>query len=132
MRNANISRQPSEPNEAWIENPEQAGLIFVGYADEIVRLRHNEWFCDDFCDETMRGVVYRFTGRRHGFIAGHNDPYNDGPAYVWLKPFESDKDAARYADDMARVDAEAEREFQEQENARLYGEDHVERYQDAD
>src|SRR5712671_138973 len=43
----------------WVENLDAAGLRFVGYADELARLRHTGWYTSDENElgESLRGVV---------------------------------------------------------------------------
>jgi hypothetical protein len=132
--NTNITRQLGKPNEAWIERPEQAGIYFVGFADDVAprAVRHRGWFTDDDCGDVMRGMVFRFAGRRGAFVAGRSDPWNDGPAYIDLSPIDDERDAAMAADSLAECHAEAEREYQESERAKMHADDFVESYQDAD
>jgi hypothetical protein len=132
-RNAhNVTRQEKKhPNDnyAWIENVYYAGLRFVGYCDEIVRGRaidHKGWYTNDFEDETYRGAVWQLPGRKGvaRFIAGYQDPNNDGAAFVDLDIIngfacdegavgEAKRDAAFRADSIAQRNAEREREYNE-------------------
>jgi len=65
----------------WIENPRSAGLRFVGYAHELVRMDHTGWFVDNDQNEVVRGVVFQIAGRGRKplFIAGYED-WNNGKA----------------------------------------------------
>lgn len=101
----------------WVENPEREGFRFVGYADEIAGLRHRGWFVDDNEDEVYRGAVYRLPHGR--FVAGFPDPYNDGPAFVELETTDDEQTAARWADDLARIMAEENREWSRASSARI-------------
>lgn len=50
----------------WIESPEQAGLRFVAFADEIAgrAVDHTGWYCDEHGDgDTARGAVYQMPAR---------------------------------------------------------------------
>lgn len=114
----NVCRQPKRPTYAWVEKPEDVGLRFVNYADKIVRLHHKGWFCDEFQDHVMRGVVYRLPHSR-GFVAGHSDPYRDGPAFLHLVLAGDERDAAFWADSIAQYEAEQEREYEQRETERL-------------
>jgi hypothetical protein len=114
----NMTRQRDRPSYAWIEKPRDAGLRLVGYADEIVNLRHKGWYCDEHQDDLFRGVVYRLPHSR-GFIAGYADPWNDGPAFVCLELAEDGRQAAFWADSIAEREAESEREYQERENEKI-------------
>jgi hypothetical protein len=132
----NVTRQRA-PNEgyAWIENPSAAGLRRVGYADECVPrysrcIDHKGWFINEFQDEVFRGVVYQLPGRdgRARYLAGYEDPWNAPAAFLSLDIIEgaqhceddndAKRDAAISADEIARIFAEREREFQEVANAR--------------
>ena len=102
-------------NVRWVENVSD-GLRFVGYADEICKLRHTGWFTydDGDPDETLRGVVYRLPARNglSMYTYGHADPNNDDCAFLCFDdPRMEKEDAARAADDFAERCAEHERDF---------------------
>jgi hypothetical protein len=135
----NVTRQEkkhSSDNYAWIENTNSAGLRFVGYCDEICSghaIDHKGWFINEFEDETYRGAVWQLPGRKGvaRFIAGYQDPNNDGAAFVSLDIVsfapavcmsrsgqdiandEAKRDAARQADSIAMCNAERERGYNE-------------------
>lgn len=100
----------------WIENVDAAGLRFVDFADDIIRLNHRGWYIDpDDWGATYRGAVWQLPSRGGVpvYVYGYKCPHNPGAALV---DFEStpDKDtAARWADDVAEADAEEAREFYE-------------------
>jgi hypothetical protein len=108
-----------KPERRWaFEDVDHAGeyLRGVQYADEVVRLNHRGWFCDDpDFGEVYRGIVARRPGG--GWMAG----YEDGACGPKTAVFdledvhEDERDAARAADEMARVDAERNREWCERE-----------------
>ena len=81
---------------------------------------HRGWYCDEQRDDKMRGIV---VGLSHGrFLAGWAMGINmtasvDGTVYTSLD------DAARAADEEARIAAEHEREYREQEYARIAAEE---------
>lgn len=127
-----ITRQPKKPTYAWIENPADAGLRLVDYADKIANLRHNGWYTMDDGNngEVMRGVVFRLAHGR-GFIAGYADPCNDGPAFVELSIIDDEKDAARAADNIAESYAERERDYQRAWQAGRQFDDLLEEIQSA-
>lgn len=103
---------------------DRAGLRYVGFADEIVRLRHNGWFTDrEFQDDVMRGVVYMLPHGR--YVAGyHFNGGDDKGATLWFDELHDTKeDAARMADEHARVAAEAECDYQDEERAKLQAEE---------
>lgn len=114
----------------WIESTADAGLRFVGYADKLSRLRHTGWHCDSFGDGmTLRGAVWQLTGKGgqarlvYGYVAQDSDgtETNPGSAAVALSPqcvapddlTDNASDAARYADRLAEISAEKERDYQD-------------------
>lgn len=78
----------------WIEAPALVGLRFVGlYHDVDKSARHNGWWLDpDGMGETVSGVVYQLPARkgRTRFLAGMNDPFNDGSARLDMGMIEAD------------------------------------------
>lgn len=119
---------------AWIENYSQHGFRFVDYADKINgRLRHQGYYLNrNEQSEVYRGIVLQIPGRKGFpvFIAGYADPYNDDCAFVELSPIaetanrgdnydcnpserEAAMEAARSADELARIYAEKECDYQE-------------------
>ena len=99
----------------WIEDCAAIGLREVGFADEILSLRHNGWFADAFQDEIYRGQVWQIPAR-HGrpqFVYGYADPCNEGAALICFDVEEDKSEAARGADSLAESFAEAEREYSE-------------------
>lgn len=83
------------------------------FADDIVRIGHNGWYTDPHQDETARGIVGSLP---HGkFIAGYYWSSN-GERVYFDEIHDSAEDAARMADEHARVMAEHEREYQEKWN----------------
>lgn len=114
----NVTRRPSRPQYAWIENPEMAGLRFVKYADEIAprSIQHTGWYTSEHGDngENYRGAVYRLPHSR-GLIAGYEDPNNAPACFVELSLWDSDdgNGAAFAADRIAELEAESAREYNE-------------------
>ena len=122
-----------EDHLRFMESPDCAGLRFVGYADELVKLRHTGWFTDSHGqDETVRGVVYQMTTRNGElrFVPGYGDPWNDVAACVSFdeiftesysdqmdcedyKDSQAVRDCAYRADGIAEKMAESERDYQE-------------------
>jgi hypothetical protein len=102
----------------WIENVSD-GLRVVGFCDEVQRKElgysprdeHQGWYTDEDGDrEVLRGVVYLLPHGR--YISGYADPYNDDCArIVFSNVYENAIDAARAADELARINAEHEREY---------------------
>lgn len=98
----------------WVERPD-THLRRVGFSDQITKgVQHRGWYASDSEDphEVFRGVVFRLPSRGgvHRYMYGYADPWNDGPAALSLTPADDLDDAARWADDLARFAAEAERE----------------------
>lgn len=113
----------NESGHAWCEDVHEIGLRFVGYADEIVNLRHTGWFADNFQDETFRGAVWQWPARNGEprYVAGYGDPNNEGAARLDMTSITDDKTEAAYrADRVAERDAESEREYQEAADAGQY------------
>jgi hypothetical protein len=99
----------------WFEHADR-DFRRVGFADEINRyIRHCGWFADDCQDSVLRGVVYRLPTRqgKPAFLYGYADPWNDGAALLALKTADNESDAARWADRIAELEAEKERDYQE-------------------
>jgi len=75
-----------------------------------------EWYCDEFGDQTMRGLILRLPHGR--FLAGYS--MGEGMSSAVSATVYTDEDEARAAaDEEARCVAESEREYQESERARL-------------
>lgn len=80
------------------------------WADDVVRLQHQGWFCDEYQDSIIRGVVFRLPHGR-GFLAGWS--MGEGMASeLDLFVYGDEESAAYAADSMAERVAEAEREYQ--------------------
>lgn len=103
----------------WIDK--DSGLRLAGFADELAPGRsidHTGWYADNDggAFAQFRGIVYRLPHGR--FAYGYADPHNKGCACLC---FDNDADtaeeAARFADDFARILAEHEREYQAKETA---------------
>lgn len=86
------------------------------YADETdgARIDHTGWFCDDYQDCKMRGIVGRLPKSR-GFIAGWT--MGESMASVWDLSgiYDNEREAAYGADECARIAAENEQEYQRQQ-----------------
>jgi hypothetical protein len=100
-----LSKDGTEVNEGSMVR------LRVFRADSVIRLNHDGWYCDQFQDGTMYGVVARLP-RSRGFLAG----YSMGPQMSTgfdSTIYETADDAARAADSEAETAAEREREYQE-------------------
>ena len=94
---------------------------------EIVRLEHTGWYVDQFQDKTCHGLVMQLPGRdgKPIYLYGVNDPWNKNTGMVaWRRCEWTDdqKEAARWADDMAKHYAETCRE----DNAKQQAEQDIE------
>lgn len=81
-------------------------------AGEVLRLGHNGWFTDSYQDDIAVGIVASLTHGR--FIAGYRWTSNDERVYFG-EVFTDEEDAARMADEHARVFAENCRDSEETE-----------------
>lgn len=105
----------------WIENASR-GLRFVGFADDVARaegsrsVEHSGWYGDEFGDTLFRGVVYALPSRGglRQFAYGYTHTHNDDDCAVLCFDLDADNplEAARFADRMAELVAETEREYQ--------------------
>lgn len=114
----------NESGERWIDNPESAGLRFVGFADEIAGLRHTGWHTVPHGDgELMRGAVYQLPARkgraryvpayrignesrRNGRAIGWQDMAGPHGAFLALGDIrEGERLESSYDDDSAKRDA---------------------------
>ena len=85
--------------------------------DVCATVRHNSgggWYTDAYCDETARGIVARIPHGR--FIAGYRWSCNNERVY-FKEVFTDENDAARMADEHARIFAESAREDSERFDA---------------
>lgn len=75
-----------------------------------------EWYCDEFGDQTIRGIILRLPHGR--FLAGYS--MGEGMASGVSAIVYADEDEARAAaDEEARCAAESERDYQAEEAARM-------------
>lgn len=120
----------SDPERAagrFYESAEQAGLRFVGWADESLRLRHTGWFADNYNEETFRGAIFRLPALRQSkgggqerFIAGYGERMNDGFVLALCEVWNDDLiGAAREAERLAERAAEVAREYEAKESAKM-------------
>lgn len=93
------------------------------WADECVKLNHTGWYTDrEDCDATYRGLVVALPHGR--FIVGYYS--SDNGERVYFRDLHSDKnDAAHAADDVARIWAEREADYQERRHAAENLQDHI-------
>lgn len=99
---------------SWYATDWESALSRESRADEIVDLRHNGWYTDVDQEETAYGIIVRLPHGR--IIAGYKWTANDETVY-YPKIFTEEKDAARMADEHARVFAEECREYSEKYRA---------------
>lgn len=114
-----ILYNPLYEGKRWIENISR-GLRIAGEAHEITTRLPLGYYVDQFCDETVRGLVVQLPAR-HGrpqYVAAVADPYNKDCALVDFADVTDDKaDAARWADGMADRYADDAREFSAKDQA---------------
>lgn len=85
---------------------------YVKRADEIIHLKHTGWYCDEFQDQTIHGIVIYLP---HGkFLAGWSMGAGMASAYEGTI-YTDETEAAREADQLAEETAENEREYQEEQ-----------------
>ncbi len=81
------------------------------YADKVARaIRHTGWFCDEYGDMTIRGIVLRLP-RRRGFLAGWTMGESMATEIDVSWVHDDEVDAARAANDLAERAAERTREY---------------------
>lgn len=118
----------------WLENTAAAGLRFIGWSDEISRrygsrsVDHKGWYNREGEEETLRGGVWQLPGkgRRARYVSGYAEfegrgEMNPGSAALALWTLEIGEpgdgpdesamlSAAIYADNIARIAADRQRE----------------------
>ena len=96
----------------YLESDFQPGLRWQ-WADEVsgVSIRHKGWFCDDFQDQTIRGLVFRLPQGR-GFLAGWSMGKEMASTVEYDCTYDTERDAALAADSLAENAAKREREYQ--------------------
>lgn len=99
----------------YLESDGMPGLRWK-FADEIIRLNHKGWYCDEFQDSTIRGIVFTLPKSR-GFLAGWTMGKEMSSA-IECSVLDTEKDAARVADSLAEHAARRQREFEEEERAK--------------
>jgi len=113
--------------------PNQSGTSFYLDSDFMPGLRwkwcdevassicHTGWYCDEYQDSKIRGLVFRLPHSR-GFLSAWSmgeSMASEMEPYI----YETEREAAYAADEIAREAAEAERAFQEQEEAKREAEE---------
>lgn len=95
------------------------GLRDCGAADRIISLRHTGWYRDAHCSETYAGHVWQLPARNGEpqYLAGYVDA-DAGYSVLDVSRgriaiFSDKEDAARAADELARIHAEHEKEHNE-------------------
>ena len=118
------------------ENSEQLARS-IKFADEVCpHTRHRGWYVDQFQDETCRGLVLALSHGR--FLAAVSDPWNfdekarSGPCILETgEVFDSEREAALAADDLAEGYAEDCREDAEKQEAERVAEELAQAEKDA-
>ncbi len=105
----------------YLESDFMPGLRWKWCDEACSRIRHKGWFCDEYQEETIRGLVMRLPNNR-GFLAGWSMGKGMS-SYVDYDVFLDEVDAAQCADSMAENAAEREREYQAEMEAERAAED---------
>jgi hypothetical protein len=84
------------------------------WCDDIVSLRHTGWFCDEYQDQKIRGIVVRLPHGR--FLAGWSMGRNMASS-IDADVYTCERDAAYAADGLAETAADHEKEYQANELA---------------
>ncbi len=120
------ANDPERAARRFYENAEQAGLRFVGWADESLRLRHTGWYSDNYNEETFRGAIFRLPGKcgKERFVAGYGESMSGGFVLDLSEVWSDDLiGAAREGDRLAERAGEDAREYEAKESAKLRIED---------
>lgn len=123
-------QQPQKPGYKptyWME-PEAQKTLRVRDAQDLIRMDHNGWYTDDFCEDTMQGVVILLSHGRA--LAGYRFSCNGGLT-VDGRVYDDPKEAAQQADEMARIAAEQEQEYQRDRREKQEAADELERAEEA-
>lgn len=86
------------------------------WCDEVIRIEHTGWYCDEQQDDKIRGLVVRLTHGRYliGWSMGEGMA-SEIDGYIYTDA----RSAALAADSMAERAAEREREYQDAEYERI-------------
>lgn len=107
-----------EDGALFIEDINDTMAQYIGDSSELASLRHTGWYCDDTQEDLLKGCVFRIRtpdGMRYIPATRLESPHFDnGGATLYLKDLNDDeRDAARYADQLAESQAEKAREDSE-------------------
>lgn len=91
------------------------------WADDVVRLNHTGWYCDDYQDQTIRGIVMRLPHER-GFLAGWSMG-ESMTSEIELDIYPDQDSAAYAADSLAEHAAERQRDYEREQALELNFED---------
>lgn len=87
------------------------------YCDEVTAwINHKGWYCDEFQDQTIRGIVF-YLPRSRGCLAGWTMGERMA-SEIDYTIHETESDAAQAANELARIAAENEHEYQEKERVK--------------
>lgn len=108
---SHISYSPrNKDGEGWLEN--HSGVLRTSYCDEIrPGIRHTGWFCGEFQDCTLRGVVVRLSHGR--CYPAYEESGNGGLLVDWSDCRDDARECALAADSFAKHAAGKEREYNE-------------------
>lgn len=96
------------------------------WCDEVCdRIRHTGWFCDEYGDQTIRGLVFRLPNNR-GFLHGWSMGESMASAIDTHTIYADEVTAAHAADSWAESVAEDQREYEDSERERMEMEEETE------
>lgn len=111
---------PERAARRFFECADQTDLRFVGWADQLMTLRHTGWYADTHNEETFRGAIFRLPAERgqERFVAGYGESMTGGFVLDLSEVWNDDLiGAAREADRLAEGAAEDAREYEAREAA---------------
>lgn len=123
-----IPRQAGEASTFfYLDSDFMPGLRWK-WCDELgsSKVKHTGWWCDEYQDSKIRGLIMRLPKGR-GFLAGWSMGTSMASQVEISTIYSAPEQAALAADSMAENAAEKEREYQEQENARIEAEEEAAR-----
>ena len=97
----------------YLDSDGMPGLRWA-WCDEVAGtcIKHTGWFCDDYQDQKIRGIVMRLPHNR-GFLAGYSMGENMASS-IGAEIYADIIDAAHAADQAAEQAAEDQRDYEEE------------------
>jgi hypothetical protein len=113
-----VSPAPNSDGTSFYLDSDFAPGLRWQWCDEVAgtRIDHTGWWTDEFGDgDTIRGIVMRLPHGR-GFLAGHSMGESMAST-VEYRVYDDECEAARAADRLAEIYAEAERDYRAKQEA---------------